>query len=363
MGSKIYGFRSSKEPTMYQQKVNEASFHLAMKDPSLLSSRQTLLERAREMVNESGYNFKKGKSRSKKLQDSDSEQSSKHCKTSEALRTKRISQLNDDIKDFNDRLQFKEKRRQQATNSRNYKLCDQLTEEMSEIKQKKRECEHEVEIWKQKQRKSSWYKKKKGISSLSNSPNEVATESDASSQPRRKKFKQSNIKISTKQSHLKTGKRPALFDFNVSSESSCNENEISDSEASADVSSLASTPQTHNPKPAALPTLVDLTCNEDNMSIQTKSFSSNNSTASLSPLPSTTSSSSSLPSVLPSSSQSEILQCSSHSEVLPSSSHSEVLPCSSHSEVLPSSSQSSVLPSSSQSLSSLSLSTQQLDFQ
>lgn len=98
------------------------------------------------MVNQSGYNFKKGKSRSKKLQDLESEQSSKCCKTSEELRTKRISQLDDDIKDFNDHLQFTEKRRQQATNSRNYKLCDQLTEE---IKQK-REHEHELEIWKRK---------------------------------------------------------------------------------------------------------------------------------------------------------------------------------------------------------------------
>ena len=51
MQSKIYGVHSSKEPTVYQKKVNEASFQLAMKDPSLLASRQMLLEGARDMVN------------------------------------------------------------------------------------------------------------------------------------------------------------------------------------------------------------------------------------------------------------------------------------------------------------------------
>lgn len=99
----------------------------------------------------------------------------------------------------------------------------------------------------------------------------------------------------------KVRKRPTLFDFDVSSESSGNE--TSDSEISADVSSLASTPQTHDQKQAAPLTMVDLTCNEDNISDQSKSLS-NNHTASLSPLPLTSLPSSSLPSVLPSSSQS-----------------------------------------------------------
>lgn len=55
----------------------------------------------------------------------------KRPKTEESYRLRRISQLQDDIKDLNDHLQFKEKRREQATNSRNYKLCDDVTEEMS----------------------------------------------------------------------------------------------------------------------------------------------------------------------------------------------------------------------------------------
>jgi len=59
--SKIYGANSSKEPTVYQQKVNEAYYHLALKDPSLLSHRQKLLDSAQLMVNQSGYEFKRVK--------------------------------------------------------------------------------------------------------------------------------------------------------------------------------------------------------------------------------------------------------------------------------------------------------------
>ena len=103
-----------------------------------MTSRQKLLDRARDLVREGGYEFKKGKSRSKKLLPQDTQCAEpKRSKTSEGLRITRIKQLEDDISDFDDRLQFKEKRRQQATNARNYKLCDQLTEEMSEIKHKK----------------------------------------------------------------------------------------------------------------------------------------------------------------------------------------------------------------------------------
>jgi len=209
------------------------------------------------MVAQSGYQFKKGKSRSKSLQGSDPEVSSKRCKTSETLRTKRISELDDDIKDYNDRLSFKEKRRQQASNSRNYKLCDQLTEEMADLKQKKRECENELNVWKQKQKKSSWYnKKKKGTSASST---EIISESDSTYQPKKRKTKQSTLAHTSKKSLSKPADRPTLFDFGSFGESSSADEMLSDSEVGADVSSLASTPQACDLKLPALPITVDLT--------------------------------------------------------------------------------------------------------
>ena len=209
--------------TRYQKCINEAAAQLASAEPSLVMSRQKLLDRARDLVREGGYEFKKGKSRSKKLVQDTECAEPKRPKTSEGLRIKRIKQLEDDVSDFNDRLQFKEKRRQQATNARNYKLCDQLTEEMSEIKHKKRACEQELESWKRKQHKSSWYKKHKGSSSSSSSGLSVLSGDDKS------------VKSS---SRSKLPRRKILFDFDQ-----CEEDEsssLTESSTLADVSDLSS---------------------------------------------------------------------------------------------------------------------------
>ena len=107
---------------------------LALDTPSLLGSRQKLLDLARKKVNREGYVYKKGKSRSIQFDDTSDHSTPKRPKMSENFRVKLIAALEKDIKDFNDRLVLKEKRRNQA---RNYKLCDQLTEEMSSIKRER----------------------------------------------------------------------------------------------------------------------------------------------------------------------------------------------------------------------------------
>ena len=45
--------------------------------------------------------------------------------------------------------------------ARNYKSCDQLTEEMSLIKKQKHQRESELQLWKRKQQQSKWYNQKK----------------------------------------------------------------------------------------------------------------------------------------------------------------------------------------------------------
>ena len=161
----IFGRGDETKVTRYQKQVNEAAIDLALHTPSLLSSRQTLLKEARAKVNSDGFIYKKGKSRSKQFSPP-VECSPKRVKTSEAFRINRISALEDDIKDLNDRLTFKEKRRDQASSVRNYKACDELTEEMSVIKQQKRAREAELRTLQRKQRKSSWYKQKRIKSKL-----------------------------------------------------------------------------------------------------------------------------------------------------------------------------------------------------
>ena len=176
--SRIYG-KSSNKLTHYQQSVNKAAAELALEEPSLISSRQTLLDRARDLVRESGYEYKKGKSRSKKLITDTEITKPKRPKSSEALCNQRIKELEDDLTDFKDRLEFKGKRREQAINSRNFKLCDEITEEMSNIKHKMRSCSQELECWKRKQSQSLWYKNHRQDSSSSS--NAVLSDDQAKS--------------------------------------------------------------------------------------------------------------------------------------------------------------------------------------
>ena len=152
--AKIYGRDPSKKITNYQQKINDAAVKLALNDPNLLLCRQKLLELSRTKVNERGYHFKKRKSRSKQLQSDCLPQ--KRPKSSENLRMKHVKELEEEIKDLSDQ----EKRRDQAAPSRNYKVCDQLTEEMATVKKWKRECEEELHLWNKRQQQANWYKQK-----------------------------------------------------------------------------------------------------------------------------------------------------------------------------------------------------------
>ena len=67
----------SKHPiTPYHQRINEEAGRLVLANPSLLSRRGELLKQARESVHSSGYNYRKGKTRSKLVDVSDTDASS-----------------------------------------------------------------------------------------------------------------------------------------------------------------------------------------------------------------------------------------------------------------------------------------------
>lgn len=66
----------------------------------------------------------------------------------------------------------------------NYKLCDQLTEEMSDVKRQLRKVENQLEVWTKKDKKSQWYfkgKKKCRSSSSTNLGSPGGSKSDSSS--------------------------------------------------------------------------------------------------------------------------------------------------------------------------------------
>lgn len=83
--------------------------------------------------------------------------------------------MTEDLKDTADRMSFKEKQRLAAENSRNYKLCDELTEEMSSIKTRKWELEAELAALKRKSKRAEKYKKKCSSSGSVSASTSVAT--------------------------------------------------------------------------------------------------------------------------------------------------------------------------------------------
>ena len=126
-----------------------------------MTNRGLLLEEARKRVDDSGYVYKKGKSRSKLFNTDDEVPTPKRRKINQEYRLERIAELQDKIKDLNERIEFKNKRRDAASNVRNYKECDELTEKMSNLKNEKRLLDTELSALTKKQKKSVWYKKKK----------------------------------------------------------------------------------------------------------------------------------------------------------------------------------------------------------
>ena len=183
--AKIYGRDSERELTKYQRSINDIAAQLALQNPDLLLSKQKLLEEARKKLDESGYDYKKGRSRSKQLSSSESDESTsapKRVKTTEALRIKRISEIEEDLSDISQRMKFKEKRREQASLSHQYGICDQISEEISALKDRRRVLEKEMQGLRRKEQQSTWYKHKvrnKSASSSSSGSARLITSSES----------------------------------------------------------------------------------------------------------------------------------------------------------------------------------------
>ena len=177
--AKIFKKETTRPLTNYQKHINEEAGMLALSDPSLLCRRGHLLAQARSKVVEKGYTFVKGKSRSKRLTSPDNAPRATRAKISADIRGKRILALEEDIANIDEQLLFKEKRRQQAEGIRNYKVCDQITEEIGIVKQQRRKLSNELHVYHEKERKAKWYEKaRKARRSSSTASNLTSDESD-----------------------------------------------------------------------------------------------------------------------------------------------------------------------------------------
>ena len=107
----IYGKGSSdKVLTPYQISVNMAAGKLALENPSLLHQRCILYEKAKEAVRSDNYFvFKKGKSRSKSVEEVDPVPPKKQY-TSDALRKEHTAQRLEDMQGKQQQLKYQQLR-------------------------------------------------------------------------------------------------------------------------------------------------------------------------------------------------------------------------------------------------------------
>ena len=71
-----------------------------------------------------------------------------------------MKMIKEELSDLKDRVSFKHKRLDAAELSKNYKLCDQLSEEVAELNKSKRLLELEMGILREKESRSRYYKRK-----------------------------------------------------------------------------------------------------------------------------------------------------------------------------------------------------------
>ena len=167
----------------FQKRVNDAAAEIALKEPKLVrkGNRGALLAKARQLVSEEGYMFKKGKSRSKVYGAVASESESppkKHVKLSEEIRTQRIGELREDIEGVDRHLSIKEKRLKHAESLHNYSVCDQFLEQIRELKASRREkCRELVQL----EAKEKRAKRYKALRSTSNAGQSSSPITDCSS--------------------------------------------------------------------------------------------------------------------------------------------------------------------------------------
>ena len=138
----------------YHKRINEAAGDIAIWNPCLLTKRGQLLEAARVAVYESGYKFKKGNSRSKVLATESATTTPKRPKLNLDIREGRIKE----ISDISQRIDYKEKRVTAAANVKNFKACDEIVGEITELKSKRRSLQSELKEFKIKEKRAKKYR-------------------------------------------------------------------------------------------------------------------------------------------------------------------------------------------------------------
>ena len=83
--------------------------------------------------------------------------------------------LEDCLKDIDKQIGFKEIRREQATNSCQYQLCDEITHEITILKTQCYQEQVELKSLQRKEQQSKWYKKRKETDGQNQSDKSTST--------------------------------------------------------------------------------------------------------------------------------------------------------------------------------------------
>ena len=140
----IYKKESFRPLSKYQLKMNNAAIHLCLQNPGLLrKKRKILMDAARDKIIADGFQFAKGKSRSKSLTPEAAEPKPKRQKLTQDVREKRLKDVEEDMSDLKEQIQFKERRISGYLAVSDYKKCDEIKEETIQLKKQLRELEAE----------------------------------------------------------------------------------------------------------------------------------------------------------------------------------------------------------------------------
>ena len=131
-----------------------------MRNPSLLAKRGERLERARAALNESGYQYRKGKSRSKQV-GSGGDSTPKRPKFIQEFREQRLADTEEELKTINTSISFKESRIEASSKVKNFKVRDQLSEEIDVLQQRRHVLQNEQKALVKKEKRSKHYREKR----------------------------------------------------------------------------------------------------------------------------------------------------------------------------------------------------------
>ena len=196
--SKIFGKNSDKPLTHYQMEINKAAFALCKEDASLLKRRNELFDKAKQKIDQEGFQYKKSHSRSKVFGqgavDDQEVQVAKRVKLSSEVRERRIEEVQSDIATDKDTIMLLEKEKQKCASMSKFGRAAENQQILAKLqKSEARSQKYRRDSAEAKRNKREQLKKK--------IPKEQATITDLLSVGT--SSSQSEIKIGSKQSTIK----------------------------------------------------------------------------------------------------------------------------------------------------------------